>query len=87
MRQQQTAEDEQNAHQPRGCDFLPQEHRTEDGGKRGAESAEQAGPLGGGVALGHGLERVAEAGADDGQGQDDTPLRAGLGQAGRFKQQ
>ena len=85
VRQQDAAQDQQDAHAAQGRDTLPQEHRAEDGGEGGAKGAQQAGALCGGVALRHRLEGVAEAGADDGQRQDDAPLRGGMGQTQGFE--
>ena len=82
LRYQQAQQDQSDAAHSHDADVLPQHGGTQQGGAGGAQSAEQACTLGGGVALGHRLEGEAEAGADDGKAGDHQPLGTGLGQVG-----
>ena len=82
LRYQQAQQDQSDAAHSHDADVLPQHGGTQQGGAGGAQSAEQACTLGGGVALCHRLEGEAEAGADDGKAGDHQPLGTGLGQVG-----
>ena len=83
--QQDAAQDQSDAHTAQSRHPLMEQDGPENGGKGRTQGAEKAGTVGADTALGHGLEGIAKAGAHHRQGDDDAPLAAGLGQAGRLK--